>query len=788
MIQADDQRGAYADGEKKKTEEELRSQRWDAFAQVLCAKRKEAVDGRKESGIEDVWALCEEHYHGIDDTNRDQFRGGYSGNSWTKPTSLAGSMTRPAGRKSATANGFVRLTARYVDAGKAKLGEITIPIDGKCFSLKSTPVPEALEAKDDESPVVLEDGQTPMRPPQPGEQVPDGAQAVPVTKADLAKHQIKKAETAATKAETRIHDWLTEAAFPRQLRKSQFDMARLGVGVIKGPVPDKRRAVMARRVGETLEIVAQESAKPVARWVDPWNFFPDPACAEEIQDGDYVWERDFLSSSKLEALKRNKAYLAERIDEVLIEGPDKTLLVPEHQKSTASRKQFTVWYFYGRIEVQDLEIANQTEYDAAIKSGMKPTDSVFAIVTLVNDTPIRVTLAPLEESQEFPYHTAPWCRRSGHWAGVGPGEQLFFPQKLINAATRAGMANAAKSAGGIMAVDSSALEPANSPDWEIVPDMVLWRADEATMVDVRAAIAMFQIPNVTPAMMAWIEYAFRLAEESTNIPLITQGQSGKFTPDTFSGQQLQDSNAMQLLRDVGYSVAEGIINPMTRQMYEWLLLDPDIPPEEKGDAQVDANAAVALVEKALQDQALAMMHPLVQDPECGFDKRAYAKTWVRIRRMNPDDVMLSDEEYQKRASQPPPPPPPIAVAQIRAQSAEKIAASRDQLAAEKIRVDTDRDTVYNSVMAGREQANAAARIEEMRLQRDLKILDMMDKREARGAAREQNLDTIKADLATEAAKLRAQMALSGNDGKGPQVAEPAIEPEGRAPADEAFQR
>ena len=50
-----------------------------------------------------------------------------------------------------------------------------------------------------------------------------------------------------------------------------------------------------------------------------------------------------------------------------------------------------------------------------------------------------------------------------------------------------------------------------------------------------------------------------------------------------------------------------------------------------------------------------------------------------------------------------------------------------------------------------------------------------------------NLDKIKAHMAEFVMGLKAQMQLSA-DGKGPQVSTPAIEPEGRAPNDQAFQK
>ena len=80
----------------------------------------------------------------------------------------------------------------------------------------------------------------------------------------------------------------------------------------------------------------------------------------------------------------------------------------------------------------------------------------------------------------------------------------------------------------------------------------------AVMDDVRKAFMLTQFPSMQPQMMAIIEYAFRIAEESTSIPLVTQGQSGDTTPDTFGGMQLQNNNANQLLRAVGYQVDDCI--------------------------------------------------------------------------------------------------------------------------------------------------------------------------------------------------------------------------------------
>jgi hypothetical protein len=164
---------------------------------------------------------------------------------------------------------FVGITARYTDAGSAKVAEILLPEDDKAFSFTETPVPELIKGLGDESPVVLDHmpGNPPaMRPAKPGELAdPTGQQppvAMPAPAAGGAvlpaagaaaagsrrrwcrsgsrtspRRRSTRRATAAKKAETRIYDWMVECQYAGEARKVLFDSARLGVGVLKGPFP-----------------------------------------------------------------------------------------------------------------------------------------------------------------------------------------------------------------------------------------------------------------------------------------------------------------------------------------------------------------------------------------------------------------------------------------------------------------------------------------------------------------------------------------------------------------------
>lgn len=811
----------------------------------LIRRRDESVRARRESGIEEVWAAAEDAYIGVDDANRSEFAGA----KWAKPTSIQGPLTsnlptRQTGEVKSTV--FVPLTSRYVDAGAAKVGEILLPVDDKAFSFDATPVPELLEAAKSVQ-QVFKNGIGLERPARPEEvqQLPGAApsvgapsvalpsagapaasgtqQLVPLTVKDLAEENMQRAQEAAKKAEKRIYDWMVEAQYPAEVRKVIFDAARIGVGVLYGPFPERRVHKMVK--GGALAI--EEVIVPSFQWVDPWNIYPDRACGENVHGGDGIFELRHLSPKELKKLKRTPGYIKAAIDAVL-EMPPKGEVQTDQAPSRdplRDRHRYAAWIYHGEIPRAALKAI-----DAKLDDG-KQGDTVHAICTIVEDTVIQAVIAPLE-SGELPYHAVPWRRRPGHWAGVGIGEQVQTAQRMINAATRAMLNNAGKSAGSITVIDRGSIQPLDGI-WNLGPDKFFYKTADSTVDDVRKAFAFFQVPNTTPQLMSVIQYALQMAEESTSIPLVTQGQSGATTPETFGATQLQNNNANQLLRSIGYTFDDYLTEPVVRQSYEWLLLDEDVPDEEKGDWCINAHGSTAFVERAIQDQTIQAMGAFVKDPAYGTNPKKWFAEFMRTKHLNPTVFQYTAEEQAKIDAQGTPPPPQVQVAQIKAADAEKqraadlqeaqVAAGAVQSAAQirgettlqaaekkaeteamRIKRDTDRDTVYVQAETRRTDNEYAARMRELEVRRELAILDYANKRELK-------LEDVKKGLADTAMRLRTQEKLAGvahtvdmseaerdravdihkhnsSGAGGGEAIKPAAEPPGKAPNGKGFTR
>ena len=749
--------------------------RLDALGVAIAAKRKAAVDARRDSGIESVWMAAEEAYLCIDQSNRGDFKGA----KWAKPISFSGPLTKENPKTDNTrSTAFVRLTARYVEAGAARVSEIILPVGDKAFSFGPSPVPELVESVNDTSPLLDPQGRQVMRPPVQGETPgPDGK--VPATKGDKAKATMQLATERAEKAETRVFDWLVECNYPAEARKVIFDSARIGTGVLKGPFPDSKMSKALQKGPGGNRIVLSRKVKPAVRWMDAWNLFPDGACGEDIHAGEYIFERDYLTERKVKDLQKQKdskgrpIYLASQIDKVIKEGPNKCHTDGTNPSHKANDKQYEIWYMTGTVKRSDMRASNAIGLDEG-----DDEDDVDAIVTMINDTVVQAAVNPLD-SGSFPYRVKPWSRRSGHWAGVGVGEQISMPQSMVNAATRALLNNAGLSSGVQIVIDSMKIVPADG-SWVITPNKVWETAPGSSVDDVTKAFHAITFPNVTEAIMAIIQYAFKLAEEATNIPLITQGQADNTTPDTFGAVELQDNNANTFLRSQGYSYDDCITEPMINDMYEYLLLDDNVPEDEKGDFEINARGSIAMVEKAIQERFLNNLLAVSKDPAFELNPAKVMAEILKGKRIDARKVQLTDEEKEALKQQPPPEDPRITAAKIQSETAIKVAQGRDAVIVEKSRLDVDRDTAYENALTQRATVAEQGKARELELKRELEVF-----KENNEMKRE--LDKLKAQLAETAMELKTQRELAVMSNRAKQVADTEMEPAGRAPDGQAFQ-
>ena len=771
--------------ESRQEEEEAHLARINKLTETFLAKRKEAIDGRQQSGIEDIWKYCEDAYIGIDHANAHEFHS----NRWMKPMSPDGPVTKDGNKiKDDRCSIFIPFTRRYVNAGVAKVQEILLAPDEKPFDAKPTPVPELVQqlkdtrqveqngTKLERDPTAKElnpgTGGTPQNP-LPLMEAPetDTTQAAgkPLTYAELAQEEMQKALDAAESAAKRIHDVMVECRFNLHDRRVIQDGGRIGVGIMKGPIPKISRSVVAYKDDSGAQVIElRESIVPSFSRVAPQNFYPDPGCGENIQDGSHTWERDDLSRSALQRLAKEPGYSKRAIARILKENPQRVVDTQQYQHMQQGAKDllpYEAWFFYATITKDEYMIL-QEDMNVPDLDELDELEDVYVQGTIVNDQIIQLVRQPNEKSGQFPYHIFNWLNREGFWAGIGIAEQGMPAQRVINGAVRRLIDNAGFSAGMQLIVDTDLIEPAKVDgepnNWKLQAVKV-WIKKAGVMIDdMRKAMHVIQFPNAQ-AQLSWIiEFGIRLWEETTNLPLVTQGWSGKTTPETLGGTELQDSNANQMLRDVAQNHDHGIVVPAVLQLHEWHMLDPHVPFEEKGDMKIHARGSTAMLDRYLQRQVYEKHMPMLVQGSRMFKVdpvRMFEEVW-RGYRLNPKAIQYSESEWKDLNNQPPPEDPQVQAAKVKAELEMK-------------RLEMTHD--YN--------------MRELALRKEIAQFDYQAKLLQYSTQKEISLDQAKKDLAKTSMELATQKELFfAKGGAAPEVAEPSMEPAGRAPDGEAFQK
>jgi hypothetical protein len=740
---------------QQQTDEE-RAARLEKLGAVLAKSRKEAILARQSLGIDEQWTEDLEFYEGIDDANRAEMGARKS----VKPTE-GGSSPRIAKSDDIRSTVFVNITRPYCDAAAARISDMLMPTDDRAFSIGPTPVPDLGEIAKGNVGVEVRKAILDRLGPSANKEQADAALGSYI---QTAQNDLDAAKAKADKAQKRIDDWLVQCQFHAEARKLIDDCARIGTGVLKGPVPVKRKSIKVLQENGSMKVVIEQKIDPASKRLDPLNLFPDGACGENIHNGSHIWERDYLTEKTLRDLKGLPGYLDSEIDACIEEGPQSATeisdaLLPQGQDQEDIKGRYEVWYYTGTIDRKDME---------ALGCKCPEGDSVYAQVTMINKHVIKGVLNPLDTG-DFPYDVMVWQRQAGKWTGTGVSRQIRTPQRMVNSATRAMMDNAGISSGPQIVFKLGVVRPADGV-MQITPRKVWYIEANADAQDLNNLFRTYNIDSKQEELMGIVQFGLKLAEDVTGLPLLLQGQQGK-APDTLGGMQMLNNNSSTVLRRLAKLYDDCITEPHIRRYYVFLLQYGE-DDDEKGDFQIDARGSSALVERDIQNQAIAQMGNLVLNPAFKIDPSKWIIEHLKSQRLDPKRFQYTDQEWQQvqqnMANQPS--DPKIAVAQINADLKKWTEQFQAQL--------------KNAEMHFESQQQERDR------QKDIFIAEINN------ASKEAvSLDDLKARLADTTMKLRTQRDLSQQSDaidlhkhSTPQALPPPTEPAGKAPTGQAFQR
>jgi hypothetical protein len=641
--------------------------------QMLASRLADAVDARQVSGIEQIWQEDTDQYNGIDDVTLPANQ---------TPNQLGRKNAPPPQRASSRSRVYLNITKPKTDTAISRVQEMLLPHDDKPWEVGPTPVPELSKAAEgqDEREVQLADGTM-----------------VPAAQAAVAL--LEKANQAAEAMETQIEDWFVEGGVYREMRRVIRDAGRIGTGVLKGPVPCNRKDKRWNLQGGVAIMEMAERLAPTSVAKSPWDVFPDPSCGEDIHDGAFVFERDYMTGRRLRELAKLPEYDAETIVEVLKEGPrkrtrfdDRQYREADGQVPTYDSDTFEVWYYYGDIPPEELlsggwKIAgfndgeSAPELTAQLEQAVQLA-TVSIVATMVNDRVVRVSLNPLETG-EFPFDVFAWEPVDDQPWGRGIPHKMSTAQKMLNASTRAMLENAGMSAGPQIIIDRERIVPANG-QYEITGRKLWYWSPGDEVKDVRFAFASVMIDSAQAQLQAIIDFSLKMADELSNMPLLLQGIVGNQAPETLGGQAMAEANATSPLKAIAKQFDDYLITPHLKRYYAWGMQDPNVPSEAKGDLQCSARGASVLIYRDVAAQFLPQLAPMLENPKFRIDPQKWMAEVLRGNKVRPSSIQYTEQEAQmleqQAAQQPPPADPRIEAARI---NAEAKAADREATVALK---------------------------------------------------------------------------------------------------------
>lgn len=771
--QKPNEQGPKSEGESPDKD---RAARLDAFGMSLARTRSEAIAARQVSGIEEIWREDEEFYEGIDDLNRGDEHTLHR----TKPSPGTNTLT-PIDRANRS-RVFPNITGPFVDSAAAHIADILLPTEDAPWSIDATPVPEIDDLAGQYSQENPEDAKKVrntsifgkiknfLSPP-----VPEQPQAQPQMTPEQAFQQKELARAIAKATTEQIWDWQIECQWNAEARAVIEDAARIGVGILKGPVAKNQIKIKwnpARtemRDGVQIEIPGGieriVDIAPGSKRVDPWNFYPHGACGQDIQNGAYTWERDYITNRQLRGMMGSDGYLKEQILLCLSEGPQRAtaqIAEPTEIMSDANLKdRFERWTFYGTAEREDLEAAGvscQGIEDAHID----------VMVILVNNRVIMATLPPIDFGG-YPYDVFCWRKRKNYWAGIGVARQIRTAQKIIVGGTRTMMDNAGLAGGPMIVFKQGVVRPADGVAG-IGPRKLFYIAkDDTSIADATKAIGSIKVDIMVNEMLTIVKFGLELAESTSGFPMMMQGQMGS-APDRVGIVNVMDRNTNAIKRRLARQFSDDLTGRHLRRYNIWYLMHG--PDDKKGDNQINVKGYASLVEREIQNQQLPALINISGDPRFGLDPKKVVKELLRSWHLVPADLEIDDDQWgallekwaeiMQSAGQ----DPRIQVAQINAQA----------------RI-TDRE------MQGQQSgAEVIAQIthdgEQKEMDRQMAILGRGFDKELQVLAQmnvsQNTIAEIKAGLAKEVMKITSTMRLAKMKAPASAMPKPAVEPPGKA--------
>ncbi len=632
--------------DKKSNEDHLASLGMSLYAKFQKNERERIY-------IEDRWLEDLRQYHGMYDPEIDA-----------------------ALRKAEGCALFLNITKPKTHAYSARVMDMVLPTDEKNWGLEPTPVPEiagmqsSAGVSDKPALETAADGtKTPM-------QTPEGQ---PIMAKDILKGVKDEAAARCESMEEEIDDQLAEARYNGAQRKAIEQMAKLGTGVLMGPVilDEWKVSWVANQDGQyERKTVPNTARRPGVQWVDVWNFYPDMS-SPDPSGWEHAFVQYFVNDSEFKKYAKRFNFIEDAAKDVLAGGGRFNMLslrwMTELRNMSETNNKLDERHrllrYYGALSDDDLRAVGMDP------EAMGVGEEVHGSVWLCNGTVLKVDLNPLD-SGELPFSVCYCDKDEASPFGTGIPRLMRGEQESVCAAWRMKHDNAGLSVCPQTVMRMNAVVPSDG-DYMMKPKKVWFVSDQT--VRINDVFAQFAVDSHQAELDNILQLGIRFADDVTQLPLLMQGDQAPHITQTAQGMSLLYNASTVVLRRTVKFYDDYVTEPMIGRFYDYnMQFNPRT--DIKGDFRAIARGSSTLLDKEQQGQALDAAMQLAMQPtwQPYFDMKKLAREAMKGKRigdvMNDDDTIaknLKDQQdaaaaaaQQQGAAAPAPPPDPLGQAKV----------------------------------------------------------------------------------------------------------------------------
>lgn len=712
----------------------------------LCS---EAVRGRVP--IEQRWLRAAEQYAGI------------------YPEATREVFARDEDRSSH----FINITRAKTTGWAARLGDLLFPTNEKNWGIGPTPVPELTEQAqllanerqeaEEQAAQAVEDVnqmQEAGAPPQAVQRKLGEAQTA-IALVEQAReidaqirHRLDEAKRRAERMEKEIADQLSECNYAARARDVIQDACKLGSGVMKAPVtidqPLRRWAQGPGGYG----INMKTRPRPMAKRVNPWNFYPDPNAAR-MEECAYTFERHPVNRHRFKKMAKQLGFHMPTVRSLIRKGPTvgartdishvtrlRAIEGASSQTYDEATGIFSIWEFHGYLENKDVAqvLRNFGRADEAedIERRDDPFDERQVVAYICNGHILKISADYPLDSEESLYSVFSFEPSDTQvLGGVGVPDLMMHEQSMINAGVRMLMDNAGLAAIPQTVVDKSIIEPTDGK-WQLKPRKVWHRTTApAAGAGQDEPFKLYKVDINANLLVLIVDLALKFVDMVVSMPTIAQGEQGQAT-NTLGGMSMLFNAANVVFRRVVKQWDDDLTEPTIRRMYEWNMQFSD-KDEIKGDMNVEARGTSVLLVREVQSQMMmAIATNWSTHPILGTAIKVYDAMRLTLQAMAIDanDILVPPDEFEKRL---------------------KAMAEQETTSPEQIRAEAAIKTA--EISAESSKLDSQTRLEVAGMQRQTAILQLMLKGEIDAASIQAALEQTRMKVEGDDRRLAAELGM-----------------------------